>query len=265
MVIRCPKCRFTAKFTDRGRPAADPQPLCPRCQTPIPISGLKGVFTGSPAKDRSKRQQPLEVEWERRSSWLDLAAFWRTTSNILFHPSATFTALNYNAGIRSSLVFALVYGSLGQLLGRYWFTILGIYFGILEGNALVNTVRFAGAAMTAPVLLLVFVFFTAALVHFSLRLLFASRRSFSATVQVVAYGSGAAPVFNVIPILGSFLVPVWALTVWCIGLAKAHQTSKVRTFLALLLPLALTVLLIMGVVLTIAAVGIVEFLRTVHL
>ena len=121
MVIRCPTCNFTAKLTDRGRPTAESQPLCPRCHTSIPVFGLNDVSTGSFVKNRSTHQQPLGVEWERRSSWLDLAAFWRTASNILFHPSATFTVLKYNSAISNSLIFALVYGSFGQLLCRYWF------------------------------------------------------------------------------------------------------------------------------------------------
>jgi hypothetical protein len=98
-----------------------------------------------------------------------------------------------------------------------------------------------------------------------LLLLFAAKRSFSATVQVVAYGSGAASLLNVIPILGSFLVPSWALVIWCIGLAKAHQTSKVRTFLALLLPFVLTGLLVFGVILIIAANGVLELIERIHL
>jgi hypothetical protein len=216
-------------------------------------------------RDVRELQQRQRVHWETRSSWLDLTAFWRTAVNLLFHPSATFAALNFSGDIRSSLVFALVYGSLGQLLGRYWFTLLGIHYGILEGNALTNTVRFAGVALSVPISLLIFVFVAAGLVHISLLLLFAAKRSFSATVQVVAYGSGAASLLNVIPILGSFLVPSWALVIWCIGLAKAHQTSKVRTFLALLLPFVLTGLLVFGVILIIAANGVLELIERIHL
>ena len=265
MIIRCPKCNFTAKLTDRSRQTGDIQPLCPRCHALMPLSGLKETAVDSVVPDELARPQPQRLPWEMRSSWLDLAAFWRTSASILFHPSATFTALKYNSGIRSSLIFALVYGSLGQLLGRYWFILLGIHYGILEGDALASTLRFAGVILTAPIFFLIFIFFTAGLVHFFLLLLFAAKRPFSTTVQVVAYGSGAASLLNVIPLLGSFLAPVWALVIWCIGLAKAHQTSKVRTYLAILSPIVFISLLVVAIILVIAALGFVELLEMIQL
>lgn len=264
MVIRCPTCNFTGKLTHRSRLTADQYPVCPRCHTLIPVPDLKGTPVDPLLKAELDRQRQRRVHWETRSSWLDLAAFWRTSSNILFHPSATFADLNYSSGTRSSLVFAIVYGSLGQLLGRYWFTLLGIHYGVFEGDALTNTLRFAVVALFVPISVLIFVFFTASLVHIFLRLLFAAKRTFSATVQVVAYGSGAASLLNVIPILGSFLAPIWALVVWCIGLARAHQTSRAKTGLALLLPFVLAVLFVLALIAVIAAQGVMELLRTIQ-
>ncbi len=265
MAIRCPQCKFTGKLADQSRLITDQYLLCPRCHTRISVQELKDSSIDPTFKTDLQYKQPHKLHWETRSSWLDIVAFWRTSSDILFHPSATFTAVNYSGGIRASLIFALVYGSLGQLLARYWFTLLGIHYGILEGDAVTNALRFAGVALSAPISVFIFVFVTACLAHIFLKLLFAAKRPFSATVQVVAYGSGAAPLFNVIPILGSLLVPVWALAIWCIGLAKAHQTSKIRTFLALFLPFVLTGLLVAGVIFVIAAKGVMEVLRTIHL
>ena len=265
VAIRCPKCKFTGKLTARSRLIADQYALCPRCHARIPVREFKDSSIDPSFQAELQGKQPHRLHWETRSSWLDIAAFWRTSSDILFHPSATFSAVNYSGGIRASLIFAIVYGSLGQLLGRYWFTLLGIHYGILEGDAVTNALRFAGVALSAPISVLMFVFVTAGLAHIFLKLLFAARRPFSATVQVVAYGSGAAPLFNVIPILGSLLVPVWALAIWCIGLAKAHQTSRVRTFLSLFLPFVLIGLLAAGVIFVLAAKGVIELLRTVHL
>ena len=265
MAIRCPKCKFTGRLTAESRLIADQYPLCPRCHTRIPVPELKDSSIDPTLQTDLHCKQPHKLHWERRSSWLDIVAFWRTSSDILFHPSATFTAVNYSGGIRASLIFALVYGSLGQLLGRYWFTLLGIHYGILEGDAVTNALRFAGVALSAPIFVFMFVFVTACLTHIFLKLLSAAKRPFSATVQVVAYGSGAAPLFNIIPILGSLLVPVWALAIWCIGLAKAHQTSRVRTFLALFLPFVLTGLLVAGVIFVLAAKGVMEVLRAIHL
>jgi hypothetical protein len=192
---------------------------------------------------------------------LDLSAFWRTSKSILFRPSAIFSALNYDAGIRSSLVYLLIYGSLGQIIGRYWTTLLGIHYGILESNALENTLRFAFTILLTPVLFLALIFVAAGLVHLVLRILLETRRPFSTTFQVMAYASGATSIVNVIPFLGRIVMPLWALVLYFVGLSKAHHTSKVRVFFALLLPLVILALLALGVILAMAVSHVLEFLQ----
>jgi hypothetical protein len=249
MVIRCPRCRFTSAHREESRSSADHILYCPRCQTPMSFTDQPDPTAASGAEAVLQPQLHQGTDWERRTSWLDLVAFWRTTKNILFRPAATFTALNYEAGIRSSIVYLLVYGSLGQVIGRYWFTLLGIHYGILEGNALDNTVHFAVAVLLTPIVLLVFIFVVAGLVHLLLRILRATQRPFTATFQVMAYASGATSFVNVIPIVGRFIMPIWALVLYFVGLAKAHQTSKSRVFIALLAPLVFAGLFIAGIVL----------------
>jgi hypothetical protein len=205
-----------------------------------------------------------KIDWEARTSWLDLVAFWRTSKNILFRPAATFAALDYEAGIRSAMVYLLVYGSLGQIIGRYWFTLLGIRYGILEGNALDNTIHFAVAVLFTPIVLLAFILAVAGLVHLVLRILRGTRRPFTATFQVMAYASGAISLVNVIPIVGRFIMVIWALLLYFVGLAKAHQTSKTRVFFALLAPLVLAGLCITGIVLLHIIMHVLDFLEAIQ-
>ena len=249
MVIRCPNCKFTGALRERSLSAADHILYCPRCQTPISFADQPDPTAASAADAELQPQPHHKIDWETRTSWLDLVALWRTTKNILFRPAATFTALNYEAGIRSSMVYLLVYGSLGQIIGRYWFTLLGIRYGILEGNALANTIHFAVAVLLTPIVLFAFVVAVAGLVHLVLRILRATRRPFTATFQVMAYASGAISLVNVIPIAGRFIMVLWGLVLYFVGLAKAHQTSNIRVFFALLAPLVLAGLFISAIVL----------------
>ena len=264
MVIRCPNCKFTGALRERSLSAADHILYCPRCQTPMFFADQPDLPAPPGAEAELPPQPHHKIDWEARTSWLDLAAFWRTSKNILFHPAATFTALNYEAGIRSSMVYLLVYGSLGQVIGRYWFTLLGIRYGILEGNALANTVHFAVAVLFTPIVLFAFVLVIAGLVHLVLRILRATRRPFTATFQVMAYASGAISLVNVIPIVGRFIMPIWALVLYFVGLAKAHQTSKTRVLFALLAPLVLVGLLITGIVLLHIVVHVLDFLEAIQ-
>ena len=263
MILRCPKCRFTGTISDTNRLTVDHSLLCPRCQTLIIYPEEQPDPISSFPQGRRPPNQAGKVNWEARTSWLDMAAFWQTSKNILFHPSATFTAFNYQAGIRSSLVYLLVYGSLGQIIGRYWFTLLGIHYGILDSNPLNNTVRFGATILTTPALFLVFIFVAAALSHLLLRVLFAAQRPFSATFQVLAYASGATSLLNVIPFFGRLIMPIWALGLYFVGLVNAHKTSRVRVFFALFLPLLIAASLALGMVLGSAVSGVLEVLETI--
>lgn len=247
MIIRCPKCKFAGAISNTNLLIVDQPLFCPRCQTLI-------IYPD---------EQPQRVKWEARASWLDMAAFWQTSKNILFHPAATFTALDYESGIRSSLVYLLVYGSLGQIIGRYWFTLLGIHYGILDGNALNNTIRFGSSMLLTPLLLLAIIFVAAGLIHFVLRMLFAAQRPFSATFQVVAYASGASSLFNIIPFVGRLIMPIWALVLSFVGLAKAHQTSRKRILFALLLLLVIVGFSALGVLLVSAVLSVLDVLETI--
>ena len=264
MVIRCPNCKFTGALREQSRSTADHIFYCPRCQTPMFFADQPDLPAAPGAEAALPPQQHHKIDWEERTSWLDLAAFWRTSKSILFRPAATFTALNYEAGVRSSMVYLLVYGSLGQIIGRYWFTLLGIRYGILEGNALANTVHFAMAVLLTPIVLLAFILAVAGLVHLVLRILRAARRPFTATFQVMAYASGAISLVNVIPIVGRFIMPIWALVLYFVGLAKAHQTSKTRVFFALLAPLVFVGLFISGIVLLHIVVHVMDFLEAIQ-
>jgi hypothetical protein len=213
--------------------------------------------------DRSRQRRSRPFSWESRHSWLDLAAGSQTSLSLLLHPSHAFNAVNYQEGIRSSLVYALVYGSLGQIIGQYWLTLARIHSGHLDAGALGNTARFAGAALVTPAAVLVTLCLAACLVHLMLRVLGAVRRSFSATFQVIAYTSGATSLLQAVPFLGNLLMPFWAVVVSCIGLAAAHQTSRVKVLMALLLPLFLSGLLITAGLLALAAFGVLHLLESI--
>jgi hypothetical protein len=259
VLLVCPKCRFKAIL--RGVQSYTPSnpPLCPKCKTPIPVPYdeerpfAPGVADGPEPKSTAS-------PWEERSSWLDLGAFWRTAWSLLFRPSAAFATLNYNTGIGSSLVFGLVYGSLGQIISRYWFTLINIQDGTLEPNVLGNTMEFAGTALLTPLFVILSLFIGCGAVHLTMRVLGGARRSLAATFQVLSYVTGATALLNVLPLLGSFIMPLWALVLNTIGLAVAHRTSKVKALFALLLPFILVGLLAAGVLLLVATVGLFDLL-----
>ena len=98
-------------------------------------------------------------------------------------------------------------------------------------------------------------FLGAGIVHLMLLLLGGARRGFEATFRVVCFSQATALLF-VIPI---FLVPfcgmavvVWALVLYVIGLAQAHQIGHGQALAAVLLPVVALCCCCAGLVATFA-------------
>ena len=262
MLITCPRCDFTAQLSD-ARLSTTEFPVCPRCKTTIPF--LPPGMAPTPAEAPPQPEEP-RLPWEMRSSALDLGALWQTTRDILLRPAAAFSSVSYEAGKRSPLLYALIYGSLGQILGIYWLTVAGILGDTTEAGTLENTVWFAAAALLTPPFLLISIYIAAGLAHLFLTVLRGARRPFSATFQVSAYVTGATSLLNVlplnlIPLVGTMIIPIWALVVNSIGLARAHQTSTIKAFFALLLPLIILVAIVLVIVVAVATMGVLGILQ----
>jgi hypothetical protein len=172
--------------------------------------------------------------------------------------------LDYETGIGDSLVYAIVYGSLGQIIARYWFTLLGIHLGILEADVIANTSRFAAQALFTPVILIISLLLGAGVIHMALWILGGASRSYGATFQVLSYVLGAVSLVSVIPLVGSVLMPLWGLCLNCIGLAGAHRTSRMRVFFAIMLPLFFGAFLLAFLLLLAATLGVLGFMETVQ-
>lgn len=176
--------------------------------------------------------------------------------------------MTYDAGSRSALIYALVYGSMGQILGIYWGTLAGIQSGAVETGTVETTLLFAGTALFTPICFLIFLYLGAGLVHFFLKILRGARRPFAATFQVAAYVSGATSLvnllpLNLLPVVGGIIISVWALVLNCIGLASAHQTSTARALLAVLCPIILLAGVAILLSLLVAAVGFLDLFQAV--
>jgi Yip1 domain len=263
MLITCPRCQFTAHLSD-ARLSTTEFPVCPRCKTTIPFlpPEMAPVPVEAPPQPEERR-----LPWETRSSALDLGALWRTTRAILFRPTAAFSSVSYEAGKRSCLLYALIYGSLGQILGIYWLTVAGILGNTTEAGTLENTIWFAGAALLTPLVLVISLYIAAGLAHLFLRVLRGARRPFSATFQVSAYVTGATSLLNLfplnlIPVVGSMIIPVWALVLNSVGLARAHQTSTIKALFALLLPLIILVGVVLLIFVAVATIGLIGVFQT---
>jgi hypothetical protein len=90
-------------------------------------------------------------------------------------------------------------------------------------------------------------FIYSAILHLLLLMVRGGKNGFEATFRVVAY-SQAAQVWELIPIVGSWIGGVWQLIVQVVGLREIHGVSYLRIILAFLLPVAFLFVVIIAIV-----------------
>src|SRR6266542_90051 len=64
-----------------------------------------------------------------------------------------------------------------------------------------------------------------------------AKQSFETTFRVVCFAEGSASPLLVIPFCGGLITGIWKVVLYCIGLARSHETDTGRAVIAVLLPL----------------------------
>lgn len=236
-----------------------PPPL-PAALAPLPPTG-DGAGAGAPPPGGG-------TPWEARERIGIAQAFVETVRQVLTAPTAFFRAMPVGGGIGSPLLFAVIAGWIGLVAAAFyqaiWVSIVGptlLPFGLDRdelGGALAFLESWAGLVaqvVFGGVWVVISAFLGAGIVHLMLLLLGGARRGFEATFRVVCFSQATALLF-VIPI---FLVPfcgmavvVWALALYVIGLAQAHQIGHGQALAAVLLPLVALCCCCAGLVATFA-------------
>jgi hypothetical protein len=180
------------------------------------------------------------------------ARLWRTTWQVLLHPSRTFAA-PARPGLVWAFTYGLILGTLGSAASALW--------GRGQGPASGDPSQAVWWLLFLPLMVAASMFVFAALAHLFLMILGGAKRGFAATFRVVGY-SNAAGVFQLVPAVGMVVGWVWSVVVLVGGLAAAHGVGRGRVFLALFLPLFLIFLVLVAIA---VAVGVGAFLAALSL
>jgi len=210
---------------------------CPSCGH---IRGMNIGPTGEEAYGADEKARG-NCAWERRSSWLDLQTMFEMIRDVLVDPVNTFRKMKLSGDMASPLVFALILGSVGMIIGCIW-SILAQAFQLLPPQ--LDAEAFAVSAgvniafmVFSPVLILIGTFIGAGILHVCLMLTGGEKNGFEATFRVVAYASGATALFQIVPICGGFISIIWAIVAQIIGAREMHETTTDKALLAVLLPI----------------------------
>ena len=203
-------------------------PVAPPLQTgAASISGLAAPRSGLP--------------WDERQTKGLLNALIETLQMVLSRPVAAFTAMKREGGLGEPLLYAIIGGTFGGVFAlTYNFALRSFTpFGDRH-NALAHL--FGGLSwifllVLTPLFVVIGVFVASAILHVCLMIVGGAKQSFETTFRVVCFAEGSVSPLLVIPFCGGLIVGIWKVILYCIGLARAHETDTGRAVIAVLLPL----------------------------
>ena len=222
---------FADDIAAAPKPSAAPSPPTP----PTMIAPAAGLTSSTPAPRSG-------LPWDQRREKGLFSAFIETLQMVLSKPGAAFTAMKREGGLGEPLLYALIGGSFGFIVYFIYnlvFQSLGMFanrnnpFAHLVGTG----IGLIFLIICAPILILIGVFVGSAICHVCLMLVGGARESFETTFRVICFAGGSVNPLLVIPFCGGLIVGVWKIVLYCIGLARAHETDTGRAVLAVFLPL----------------------------
>ncbi len=171
--------------------------------------------------------------WEDMEKLGFFQAMLATLSEVLFSPTKFYRRMPTRRGLTNPLIFALILGVLGGVLGLAWQQIFMLRLG---QSPEIATTRLVGITVALPVIVLVSLYLGSAIGHLCLMVVGGNRRGFEATFRVIAY-SWSTQVFALIPFVGSLIIPIYDLIIVIIGLRESHGIGTGRAALAIFLPI----------------------------
>ena len=207
------------------REAAPPSPplqsgVAPSPQLVVPRSGLP---------------------WDERQAKGIVNAFIETLQMVLTRPVVAFTAMKREGGLGEPLFYAIIGGTIGGVFAITYNFVLRSFapFGDRHGAF---THLFAGLGwifllVLTPLLVVIGMFVASAILHVCLMIVGGAKQSFETTFRVICFAEGSASPLLVIPFCGGLISGIWKIVLYCIGLARSHETDTGRAVIAVLLPL----------------------------
>jgi hypothetical protein len=215
---------------------AGPAPGAPPPQTG-PTSAIPSALVG-PISDTVAPRGGLP--WDQRQEKGLFNAFIETLQMVLSKPAVAFTAMKREGGLGEPLLYAIIGGTFGVIFAL-------IYNFVLRSFTLFSDrhnpfAHFLGGLgwivllILTPIFIVIGAFIGSAIFHICLMIVGGAKQSFETTFRVICFAGGSVNPLLVIPFCGGLIVGIWKIVLYCIGLARAHETDTGRAVLAVLLP-----------------------------
>ncbi|MDP6180247.1 MAG: YIP1 family protein [Desulfatiglandales bacterium] len=250
--ITCPYCNFSKQMSMGKIPPGTRWATCPRCKQRFEfvfqdsVGGIQEVPTGKGAG--SKRGAS---PWERRSEQGVWRGLCESFKGVLFSPEKIFSTMTHKGGIKEPLAFGLLLGSLGAMIGFFWdFLMIGDRL-ITKWPTVIGQfnlgVIFLIVMILTPFFVMMSMFVVSGILHLCLLIAGGGRNGFEGTFRVVAF-SQSTKILELVPFIGRFIGWLWHFIVQVIGLREMHETSYLRTIIAMILPIVLIFIISMAII-----------------
>ena len=212
--------------------AAPPTQTPATTPAPTPVASLAGTTSSAPRSG---------LPWDDRHTKGFFSAFIETLQIVLSRPGEAFTMMRREGGLGEPLLYALIGGTFGTIVGLFYRLVLQSVFGSFgRTNALNHMLGGATLILVmiiSPLLVAIGTFIVSAILHLCLMIVGGAKQSFETTFRVVCFSGGSINPLQVIPICGGLIAFIWGLVLYCIGIARSHETDTGRAVLAVFLPL----------------------------
>jgi hypothetical protein len=180
------------------------------------------------------------LPWDQRQQKGLFSAFIETLQMVLSKPTAAFTAMKREGGLGEPLIYAIIGGTFGTVFAVIYNFVLRSFPLFANRQAdlahLIGGLGWIAILILAPVLVAIATFISSAIFHLCLMMMGGAKQSFETTFRVICFAGGSINPLLVIPFCGGLIVGIWKIVLYCIGLARAHETDTGRATLAVLLP-----------------------------
>jgi hypothetical protein len=243
-----PKPAFTQTPGPEKRAPAKGMVICPQCGFEQPETDecikcgvIMSKYVQFQEMARSYEGQVREISSEEYTPWESgegfIAAFFRTTQEVLFSPTKFFKKVALGEGYGPPFIFAMISGviGIGVILLWQWLFFSGM---------VPSQIRSLAAYSLVPILAIILIPFWVAfcvilgsgVTHLCIMIVGGNRKGFEATFRALSY-SYSAMLFYIVPVMGNFAGGIYLLILAIIGVREGHQISTGKAVLAVLLPL----------------------------
>lgn len=251
--VPCPFCtrHIFIKSIDIGIPIS-----CPHCRAMLRVlrDNVSGRLTLAAGEAEAQR---TPIPWEDRGKLGIFRALWNTFKEVAFGPTRFFGRMK-PLGMGHTVLFVMAISFIVALAGM---------IPQIGTNALLRSIvpRLVGpgpgrppvpmaptplglqllsllvGVVLAPLLAVLGLFISAALVHLALMVLGGAKTGYETTFRVMGYAQGATA-FGVIPLCGAIVGGIWALVSTVIGLREVNRIGTGKALVAALIVPILVIL-----------------------